>query len=367
MDTDQLQQLEQNYTSYLKPRQEQALALASAIEGRELSLSSFHAQIGGKNRTFTDVAREEFSDPEVFLRSWLEGLRRRALVEDEEDIAKYGRPYRGRQANRMIKLLQDEFLWDYIRHFLERNFYRNFIERVRQKPGQNLWALWFGANPMVWGLLITPEVRNGKWRTDVSELRRAPYRYWTIGHVLKEGLIDPAQSQPYRFSSIGELMQFYRSVLKRQSNSLYEQAIIDRYEEYLTASSEPENEPFLVPELRYAGLERQHVYRLDFSVLNSHVMEFTGFELSPASSHMAVAGVKNRTQADVNSELEAKWEKEISKRQEYFDGFGIRVETFTDSHLADPDVCFSRIAKYMAARLAGSRSVESLLAQLRTQ
>ena len=128
----------------------------------------------------------------------------------------------------------------------------------------------------------------------MSEIRRASYMYWTVEHVLTTGLIDPENKDPVTFSSIRKLIQFYSSVLKRLSRSKYEKQIVDLYLEYLKEVDEPGEVPFLIPELRYAGLEAKHLYSLDFSVLNSHTMEFMGFELSPQSSHMSVSGVKGK-------------------------------------------------------------------------
>ena len=83
-----------------------------------------------------------------------------------------------------------------------------------------------------------------------------------------------------------------------------------------------ESEPFLIPELRYAGLEAKHKYRLDFTILNPHMMTFVGFEISPASTHMAVKGIKKKIQKSVNAELKAKWERETVKLNKPSWGYG---------------------------------------------
>jgi hypothetical protein len=202
------------------------------------------------------------------------------------------------------------------------------------------------------GLLLAPVFRRGAWTNDVSEIRRAEYQYWTIGHILKTGLIDPDSDSPLTWSNLNQFLAFYRSVLKRESNSIYEQAIADRYVAYLQASQSPLSEPLLVPELRYGGIEPKHLYRLDFTVFNSHTMELTGFELSPASTHMAVSGIlkEKKTQADMNRELAENWGNEMAKRNQYFETFGIPTVTFTDTKLKDMDACFRQVQSKLAAR-----------------
>ena len=147
-----------------------------------------------------------------------------------------------------------------------------------------------------------------------------------------------------------DLTTFYRSVLRRISNSKYEKEVSDHYIEYLKGSQEALAEPFLIPELRYAGLKSRHRYRLDFSVLNPHMMTFTGFELSPHSTHLAVKGTRGKTQQSINAELAEKWEHEMTKRNRYFTDFGITTVTFTDSDLRDIEACFGTMAKHLASR-----------------
>lgn len=62
-------------------------------------------------------------------------------------------------------------------------------------------------------------------------------------------------------------------------------------------------EPFLIPEFRYAGNKVKHLYRLDYTILNPYVMKMTGFEISPASTHISVHKVENKNQKKINSEL----------------------------------------------------------------
>src|SRR5208283_4406221 len=107
-------------------------------------------------------------------------------------------------------------------------------------------------------------------------------------------------------------------------------AIADQYANYLEDSDDHAQEPFLIPELRYAGLEKKHKHRLDFSILNAHTMQFVGFELSPYSTHGEITGIKKKPQIAINKELAETWAREMGKRNDYFENFGISTVTFTD-------------------------------------
>ncbi|WP_422767523.1 hypothetical protein ACOX9X_07110 [Photobacterium leiognathi subsp. mandapamensis] len=167
---------------------------------------------------------------------------------------------------------------------------------------------------------------------------------------MKTGLIDPESNEPVKFKKPDDFIQFYRSVLKRVSNSQYEKAIAERYIDYLKKSDTPYEEPFLIPELRYAGKEVKHKYRLDYTILNPYTMELVGFEISPASSHMAIPKLKDVKKVEMNRDLSQKWTKEMEKRNDYFSKFGITTITFTDEELKDIDACFDVISKYLSAR-----------------
>jgi hypothetical protein len=342
-----LHELDLELTEQLERLQPVVLAKSAGPRGRLASVQSLHGLIGGKNNTFVDSVRTRFSDPEDFFAQWIRGL--------------LDRVHNSEAARRLVEHLKDPTFLVYTQTFLTRNFYRNLLERTRAKPSEQLWSLWFGANPLVWGLIIAPALRGGQWTNDVSEVRRASYKYWTVGHVMATGLIDPSATSPILFSDLSGLLAFYASILSRVSRSPYEKEIARRYAEYLEASPNPLDEPFLVPELRYAGAEVKHKYRLDYAILNSHVMEFVGFELSPASTHMAVSGTKSRTQADVNRELAENWAGEMRKRNDYFAQFGITTITFADPDLANIGACFGQIKHHLRRR---PRSVLSLAAQI---
>ena len=350
-------ELEDDISAEIFERQAATLQQAARILGRSsMSLHSLHGIIGGKNNEYTDAVRLEFRNPRDFIARWLRGLHQRA-----EAGLRNGNE---RAAVRIARLMKNQTVQEYTFKFLTRNFYRNVVERTRHKPEENLWSLWFGDNSMSWGLLIAPAFRQGEWTNDKSEMRRATYDYWTVGHVLATGIIDPDSNDLVEFDSLRSFTQFYQSVLRRRSASKYEKEIFRRYVEYLQDSDEVESEPFLIPELRYAGREAEHLHRLDFTILNPHTMSFVGIEISPASSHNAVTKIQTRTQKDVNQELSTNWEREMAKRNHYFRDFGISTITFTDADLVDLDKCFAQIKSYLSKRPDDATSVEEQLAAI---
>ena len=318
---------------------------ALALDRDEVTICSLHGIIGGKNNEYTNVADNQYADFRVFQAEWAAGL----LAKYEALPEQYKKEDNG--TTRGIRLFKDPVIREYILLFQERNFYKHYQSRIRQKPDSDVWILWFGAK-LIFGLFIAmAQTSEGKYRVDHSEIRKVPYQYWTIGHVLTVGgFVNGETGKLYRIKSADDLLNFYENIIYSSSSSDYEKAIYTRYIDYLKNSVNILEEPFLIPELRYGGLETKHIYRLDFAIFNPYTFEFVGFELSPASTHMAIAGMKNKTQTQVNSELSEKWNKECSKRNAYFAQFGITTITFTDEALQDIDSCFDIMKTYLKKR-----------------
>lgn len=336
----------------------------SLILNRDIGPYNFNGIFGSKNNTFVDSVRSQFLDFESFFSSWMKGLNDQ-FEDEKETYLFYNQEidWSAKSTFRMVNLLKDEDILAQVRIFLERNYYKYLDQRIRMKPDDSLWSIWFGYS-MIYGLLIAPTYRVGNWTNDKSEIRKVDYNYWTIGHVLHTGLIDPELDEPYRFKTIDDFYLFYQSVIKRLSNSQYEKQITDLYIDYLKKSKDVYNEPFLIPEFRYKGLIRDHEHRLDFTVLNQHTSEFTGFEISPASSHMAVEKIKEKKQKTVNEGLKVKWEKEMVKRNKYFETFDITTITFTDSDLTNISGCFEKIKQKLEKRAVIKTSIQTQVDRL---
>lgn len=80
--------------------------------------------------------------------------------------------------------------------------------------------------------MIEPVLRNGSWTNDRSEIRKANYNYWTIGHIMATGLIDSRSEQPHKFKEPENFLEFYSELIKKTSKSPYEKEICDRYINY---------------------------------------------------------------------------------------------------------------------------------------
>lgn len=320
--------------------------------GKDQTIHSLHAIIGSYHNQYMDSIRLQFSSAEDFIEKWKEGFHNKILelisLKKFYPYLSYGNELWGSQYTLLKLMKEDNKFNTYVHLFLQRTFYREYNARTREKPIDNVWELWFG-NQLCYGLFITPIFENGNWRTSKSELRRASYNYWTIEHVIKTGLIIPENNNLNKFSAINELLNFYDNTLKRLSCSNYEKQIMEYYVAFLQQHEQPLTIPFLIPELRFGGKEKKHLYRLDFAIFNPYNMKFTGIEISPSSSHMSVTKISNRTQSEVNQELKSKWEKEMDKRNKYWEQYNINVVTFTDSMLQDIDKCFNKIKELLLA------------------
>ena len=298
------------------------------------TITEFHSMIGGKNALYAGCHSVQFLGPEDFFAKWLSGLIDRL----ESGQACFGLPP---ASHRLRALLGDADVHSYIRLFLYRTYFKIRKERERFKPRQELCSLWFGDNNNVMGLVISPTRRGNEWVSDIKEISKVPYDYWTVGHVLHEGLHYPHRDVPVKFEDVSAFLRFYRNYYTEKSKSKYEKGIALRYAHYLEQSTKIEDEPLLIPEFRYGGAIRKHQFRLDFTVLNVHVTKYMGFEASPWSTH-------GKCEADLSPK--GRYQQEYAKRNAYLDRFGIPIVTWTDDSLRDLDDCFRKIANRLAAR-----------------
>lgn len=343
-------------TKLLKCDQAEVLKIYCKLriyEGKKdnLSLTSLHSTIGGKNNTFVDSIRTEFMNANDFKAQWLEGL-----------FNKYeGKIFSGPNGEYqyiILEMMKYSVCKRYIDRFLERTFYRYLRDRKRYKPDENLWEIWFGKNPLFWGLMISPVYRQGKWLNDVSEMRRVNYEYWTVGHILTTGIIVPGNPQPYKFNDLQNFISFYRQIIERLSKSKYEKAIMEKYIKFLQENEDVAKTPLLIPEFRFDKDKQFHKYRVDFAILNPYTRQLIGIELSPQSSHLNVSGINSKTQKQINEDLKAQWEKEMKKRNEFYEQYGIIIITLTDNMLKDMDACFEKIREYLNKRDRGRTSLD---------
>lgn len=299
---------------------------------------SFNAKIGGKSGEFIDLKNEVITSGEQYAELWLIG-------------------FKGHRSTTAIRTTYDD-LYDllngskaaqeYLMLFLQRSFLKHHDELVRNRPEIKEAEWWIGQNNAHYGLLVTPRFLNGRWENDQSEIRHFKPRYWSVGHVLATGMPVPGKDKVVPFSDVDAYLTFFEDVLVRHSGSKYQIDIAARYSAFVRAASDPLAVPLLIPELRYAGLEAKHKYRLDFCIIDPFTLAKVGFELSPASSHAAIKGAKSKKQKEINAEIAVAFDKEMKKLKDFFRHRDIFTMIYTDADLADMDVVFADIAKYLA-------------------
>lgn len=122
----------------------------------------------------------------------------------------------------------------------------------------------------------SPLVLKGEWENDVSEIRHFQTKLLDHGHVLETGLVVPHSPQRIEFFTIEQYLVFFQNIMVRQTRSPYEMEIAKKYCELVLSSKQPYEILLLIPELRYGGLQTQHRYRLDFTIINSLYIAETG-------------------------------------------------------------------------------------------
>ena len=352
--TEEIQEIDDRLSEELRKLLPSVLDEYVKNGGRKKNVHSFHGVLGLYKPQYIDLVETKFLSPKELISLWLSGLNEE-LKDD---------PHRSHIL--LKEMLKHDDSRKYILIFLERDYYRHLGKRRRNKPGTNFYSIWFGDNTINWGLLIQPRksFNDDEWINKIPRIEKVPFNYWTIGHVLSVGLVDPENDELLKFNKLEDLLTFIKGILKRLSRSSYEKQIYDLYVDYILNSANPHDEPFLIPEFRYAGLDKDHKYRIDFTILNIHTNEKIGFEISPQSSHMSVKGIKNKTQKVVNEDIAKQWEKEIAKRNDYFEEYGITTITFTDSQLTDINNCFEIMKSYLSKREDEKSSISSLLDEI---
>lgn len=253
----------------------------------------------------------------------------------------------------LYDLLHDIDCLKYFELFMRRYFVRKEKELSRNKPKSKMYEVWFGDNNNCFGLMITPVYRYSFqekkyiWENDKSEIRKVDFRYWSVAHVLKTGLIDIEKGERISFADVEELIEFYTRVFYDKSKSEYEKLIMQKYFELLKQHSDYDKIAFLIPELRFKK-EKLHKYRLDFTVLSAEGNNKSiGFELSPDSTHAYTHNIEQKKPYEIKGEEIERWGNEIGKRNEYDEEFSIHVRTFMESDLHDINKCFENIREYI--------------------
>ena len=318
----------------IKSMTEDLRAMQSAVfseVGRE-NEQSLNAYIGSKSDQFIDLKHEVITTPEDYIHCWLRGMET-ASNNSELEIKE-----------QLLDPNNANFK-KYVLIFLKRSFLKHYKELHRTRPGSDDASLWFGVNDAHYGLFVTPRWNGDEWENDQSEIREVNFKYWTIGHILETGLCIPEENNKYEFSKIEDYLNFFNSQL-RLTKSIYQKEIAKKYIDYVLSSDKPLDIPLLIPELRYDGSGRKHIYRLDFMIINPFTMEKIGFEISPWSTHGKLSG-KSKTLIELNVEALGNFEKEMKKIRSYYKRFKVPVFHFSDTDLVDLDNVWKEIKDYL--------------------
>lgn len=305
-------------------------------ETKWLNEASLNAVIGSKAAEFMDLHHAQILSAESYASLYMKGfkaaMKQPGAITHRENYAEFQKS----------KIAQKYFML-----FLKRSYLKHFDEYSRMRPQLHESMIWIGQNKADYGLFITPIYQDGEWVNDRSEIRHFPKRYWTIGHVVKTGLVVDGDPDRITFETIDSYLAFFKNTLVRASGSTYEKDVAKLYVDFVRNSPEPEHVPLLIPEFRYGGKVSKHGFRLDFTIINPFTMEKIGFELSPWSTHGNLTGLKGLTQAKINEMAKDNFEKEMKKHRSFFNKHGVYALIYTDEQLKDVPALFSEMQKYL--------------------
>lgn len=285
-----------------------------------------NAKYGAKFDQYIDMKNAVIPSPEHFVSHYLIGFKKAA------------KDFPGSAHARNLEMLKNSpALKEFLRPFLHRVYLRNYEALSKVRPKVEEAAIWIGQNNADYGILVTPRfnTRTNEWENDRSEIRHFDQAYWSIGHVLKTGLVIPGRDRKITFTDVEAYLNFFENVLVRAGGSLHEKGIAELYCEFVRNAAEPLSVPLLIPEFRYEGRAANHKYRLDFTIITTPDLGKYGFELSPWSTHGYLAKTKNLNQGQINQMAQDNFEREMRKHKEFFLRHGIFVLIYTDTDLKD--------------------------------
>jgi hypothetical protein len=305
------------------------------------SQASLNAMIGGKADEFIDLHHEVVLSPDQYVTCYMKGFK--------AAMSPPGDPFPNAHRRNYERLKSSKAAQEYFMLFLKRSYLNHFEELSRKRPHLSESEIWIGQNNADYGLLVIPRFNKmaGEWENDRSEIHHFRKLYWTIGHIVRTGLVVPGDCDRIMFSTVDEYLTFFKNVLVRASGSSYEKAIAKRYVAFVKASSVPEGVPLLVPEYRCEGKAPKHRYRLDFCIIDPFTMQKVGYELSPWSTHGYLSKLKGLTQAQINDMAKDNFEREMAKHKSFFKRHSVYALIYTDKDLADMDAILEDMKQYL--------------------
>jgi len=293
---------------------------------------SLNANIGYRYNSYINVKQDTIKTVDEFKGLWYEGFKKEVLA--SQAIPEEKRHNKHNFCLRLLKAFKEDIgVRQYVEFYLERSFLKNYLEYSRVKPPLNE-ILWIGDNSNILGIPIVPILRNGNWENDKSEVRKLNCEYWSIGHVLKSGLVYPFENKTEHFYSVDEYLDFFKIFVNSQSSvSMYENKIAAKYCEFVKQKDFDAQKliPLLIPQFRYGGTEKKHKYRIDFMIVNPFTQKKYAIEISPYSTH-------NKKQQFI---------RDSEKINSFVAKYDMTFLEFTDNHLKSINSLFDCISIYL--------------------
>jgi hypothetical protein len=326
------------------------------------TVNVLNVYISGKLQDYLDVLHRTYKNSDEFIATWFRGF-----GEDIKSIMLIEKDQRKEKDLRRLRLFDamklNRDVVDFVKYTLERSFLRKNEKYSRNKPPESD-ILWIGDNSRIFGIGIFIQadrypIYDGirftgkyriKWSNDRSETFKLAANYWTIGHILRSGMIDYNNSQIIYFKTVKEYLDFFLDFVIRQSSySDFETQIAKCYCEYAEKSNDPLELPLLIPQFRYGGLEHKHKYRLDFMIIDPFTHTKYGIEISPFSTH---------GQKDV-------YQHDIDKQNDFVNKYNIVPIKYADHHLQDVKSLFLEcIVPYLSPKDMNETSANDAIADL---
>lgn len=233
------------------------------------------------------------------------------------------------------EIFKNETLNTYIKLFLERDFYRHIFSLSREKVGEDLTEIYFGKNytddniDNIKALFIKTRLYNRRfksppeWESHYHQITNAPYTYYSIKHLLTEGIVLRNERKFFR-----NIEEFYN--LENLTETPDEYEFLKCYLNYIDNFDDKSKIPLLIPQFRFDKEKKNHKYRLDFLIMNynTYPAKKIGIELS-------------RTQTHIN-------EADRQKRNSFFEKYGITILEFTELELSNIKELFkTRITPFL--------------------
>jgi len=308
------------------------LLAGALVETGKSNVMSLNAYIGSKADEFIDLKHAVMNSAEDYINEWTYGMQCHKMIS-------------GREIEADLNNRHNKCFRAYVPKFLERSFLKRYDEFSKRRPEIDKSYYWFGNNDSVYGLFVTPRFRNGEWENDKSEIRVFSKRYWTIGHIIETGVCFPGEDRKILFADVQAWLDFLYAQI-RLTKSQYQIGLVRKYEDYVLSSTNQEDVPLIIPEVRYDGTGKRHKHRLDFLVVNPFTMEQVGIEISPWSTHGQLSG-KHKTMVELNNEARENWENGIAKVRNYYKRYKIYTIHYSDSDLNDMNQVFNDISAYL--------------------